>query len=92
MASNHYLFFKCEHGNEGSDIISHLSEKKIEKDFQKDNSKWYLCNLQYALHSLKLVVAHNALQLVHLIGPSKKVNRKVIYYAYLSRSCNILWF
>lgn len=70
--SSYAIFFKCEHRNWSSDIIVHItfinSEKSFKMNFQRtiQNGIYF----QYALYTLKLVVAHNTLQLIHLIGLS----------------------
>lgn len=74
------IFLKCEHRNWSSDIIVHInfinSEKSFKMSFQRtiQNGIYF----QYALYTLKLVVAHNALQLIHLIDLSIKVNKWLI--------------
>lgn len=75
------MFFTCKHINERSDIIVYIyffnSEKSLKITFQRTIQNVILFN--YALHTLKGVVAHNALQHIHLIGLSIKVKRMQLY-------------
>ena len=50
----------------------------MKNDFPGDNSNRYIY-FQYVVFVVKLVVAHNALRLIRLIGRSISVNISMIY-------------
>jgi hypothetical protein len=58
--------------------LFHKSRKRMKNDFPGDNSNRYIY-FQYVVFVVKLVVAHNALRLIRLIGRSISVNISMIY-------------